>query len=148
MICPEKILNRKSASKAELREALATALGLPCPEWAKPANQVYATCRSLFAEMYEKHTGMDYSWQAKDAGCLNSIIKKIYGIAKSTEDGSIIYGFEYMLRHLPAWYLEKGLSLCVLNSKFNEIISEIKNGSKQGKVSTDYKQRIFDDLRS
>lgn len=130
---------------------MATALGLPCPAWSSAGtSRVYSKCRNLFAELYEKHTGMDYSWQAKDAGCLNNIINKLYGIAKSTEDDSIIYGFEYLLRHLPSWYLERGLSLCVLNSKFNEIIAEIKKHGtgKKGKVSTEYKQRIFDDLRS
>ena len=144
---PEKILYRKSATKAELRRALAQALGVPCPSFVKPTANVHTACRRAFVEVYERHTGMDYSWQAKDAGCLNGIIKKLYSIAKNTDDRQIIHAFEYLVSHLPGWYLEHGLSLCVVNAKFNEIIAEIKKHGK-GNVSDSYKRGILEDLRS
>ncbi|MBC6425210.1 MAG: hypothetical protein GDA51_01800 [Ekhidna sp.] len=132
-IDPLKILYRKSSSKAELFRALAEALQVPCPAWGHPKATVFARCRLFFLERYEAHTGVEYAWAAKDAGCLQSIVKKIYGIAKEREDDHIVSAFEYLISRLPSWYVAHGFSLCVINSKFNEIISEIKNGSSQNR---------------
>ncbi len=149
MTGPEKILNRKSASKAELRQALAHALGVACPEWGKTSVTVHSRCREVFLKAFEKHTGIAYPWQAKDAQCLNRIIKKLYGVAKVEHPGDedIVHWFDSVIRHLPQWYIDR-LSVCKIDGSFPEIIAEIsKHGTdKKGNISAQYKQRILDDL--
>ena len=143
-----KILNRKSATKQQLREALAELLGVEVPFFAQEAPTVFSRCRQFFMEKYQLDTEVDYSWSAKDAGCLSQIIKKLYGISKNTDDESVINSFEYLIIHLPSWYADNGYSLCVINGKFNEIIKAIKNNEKQRNgISIDYKAKIIRDLQ-
>ena len=77
-----KILNRKSATKQQLREALAELLGVEVPFFAQETPTVFSKCRQFFTEKYQLDTDVDYSWSAKDAGCLSQIIKKLYEISK------------------------------------------------------------------
>ena len=146
---PEKILHKKGATKRELRAALAEALGVSCPDFEHPVQTTFNSCKNLFEGYYEQKTGLDYSWSAKDSGSLSQILKKLHGIAKQKHEYALIMSFEYLLQHLPQWYVEKGLSLAVINSKFNEIISEIKNGqsgSQKSSISDSYKAGILRDL--
>lgn len=151
MIDPEAILNNRNSLKHEVFSALAEALNKPKKPWCfakERPTTVFSICLNSFISLYEKQTGMRYSFQQKDAGCLNSLIKKLYSIAKNTADEQIIHAFEFLMQKLPSWYLEHGFSLCVINSKFNEIIAEIKkNGTdKKGKISDSYKHKVFSTL--
>ena len=143
-----KILNKKTASKAELRSALAESLGVELPSFfEKETETLFKKCKSYFMEKYYLDTNLDYYWVAKDSLSLSMIIKKLYGVSKNKCEYSIFNSFKYLILHLPKWYIENGFSPCVINSKFNEIIKIIKNNGKQkSTVSEDYKARIIRDL--
>lgn len=80
----------------------------------------------------EFHEGWVFS--ATDGKKLNSIIKKIKIVladAGKSED-IVVDTFKAMCYKLPAWYKDKDLS--IIDSKFNEIIQEIKN-NKNGQTT-------------
>lgn len=82
----------------------------------------------------EIHIG--WTFGAMQGKCITSIGEKIKKIQKaaglSTDDTDVERIFRIMCQKLPEWYKDKDLQ--VINSKFNEIITEIKNqknGNKQ-----------------
>lgn len=82
----------------------------------------------------EIHIG--WTFGAMQGKCITSIGEKIKKIQKaaglSTDDPDVERIFRIMCQKLPEWYKDKDLQ--VINAKFNEIITEIKNqknGNKQ-----------------
>lgn len=82
----------------------------------------------------ELHQGWDFGGQQGKA--LKSFIKKIKKIltegGKEVTTDSIVNSFRFICKNLPDWYKTKDLQ--VLDSKFNEIVQEIKtpNNGKSG----------------
>ena len=155
MTDPVKTLHKRSATRDELRAALASALGLPLPTWAAADDDLNARCRSLFAWAYNVATGTTYRFQAKDYKALDALVNKITTAATEKNPGAtpgdIERAFTWFLKNLPEWYRGAGFSACILNSKFNEIIAAIKNESKKPKkggsgVSAGYAEQVLRDL--
>lgn len=146
MIEPLKILHKKGASKAELREALAAALGVACPplDGAAAPNDMQQM-RRIWADFYQKQTGMEYQFAIRDNIALKDLEKMITNISQGNAPNT----WQVMLEKLPEFYKTKALSLPAIKSGFNAIVAAIKlnNGNKQG-VSNDYAQRIADTLCS
>lgn len=144
-----KILNRKSSSKEQLREALAYALGVDyVPFSTQSGTSLTAKCKSVLFEAYRSETGLDYSFAGADAKALSELIKKIAKTAESESEDVIYQTFSALIHKLPDWYKQNAFSLLVINKKYNEIIVSIKkNGNKQP-IGYDYRRRIVDDLRS
>lgn len=152
---PYKILHKRNATKKELRAALADILRVPVPTWAEVDESLTSRCRTLFGMAYRTSTGQTYHFQAKDYKALAELTGKVAdATAEKTPnatDGDIENAFIYFLKHLPPWYKGAGFSACIINSKFNEIIAQMKNGNgktKQGGagVSADYLDGIVRDL--
>lgn len=82
--------------------------------------------------LMEFHIG--WTFTAQQGKELKSTITKIKsvqkGAGKESSDESVFESFKQICLNLPEWYRDKDLA--VINSKFNEIVSEIKN-SKNGK---------------
>jgi len=78
--------------------------------------------------------GSSYEYAAKDYVALKQIKGKLKrAVEKSGREGTedvVLQSWQVVLERLPPWYLTQGLSLPIINSKFNELITEIKN--KQG----------------
>lgn len=152
---PLQILKKKNATKAQLRKALAEALGVEYEEPASKSteNEFFKPCLNAFLTRYEEVTKLKYSFTAKDGKSLKNIIEKLQAISINTD---VVTSFNYMIRHLPQWYIQNAFSLTVIDGKFNEIISSIKasNGGKQqtGKsrvqYSDDFKRKIAQGLQS
>ena len=138
----QKILNSARSSKEELREALAFALGV---EQKAHKNEkgvsIFTECKNVFANEYNKYTGLRYNFQVKDGVALAGIIKKIEANlppAPSQGGGEkVVNTFTALVQNLPVWYKEKAFSLSVINSKYNEIIASItkKAGTNNGNSS-------------
>jgi hypothetical protein len=92
---------------------------------------LHANIIEAFVEYYKNSKGIKYVFQAgKDGVAVKSIIRKLKEICleerQSEED--ILKAFKYMLENISdAWILDH-LELSLINSKFNPIISQIKNG--------------------
>ncbi|NDV45487.1 hypothetical protein D0T49_00270 [Paludibacter sp. 221] len=143
-----KTLQSTKASKEQLREALAAALGVRYER----ANRekvvtIFTECRDVFLKTYKANTGLDYSFGAKDGRALACIIEKI-GNAHDGNDTESLVTFKALIGNLPEWYKQNAFSLTVINNKFNEIVASIrKNGEKTG-ITNDYKARVLKDLIS
>jgi len=150
LVTAKNILNNRTSTKEELREALAFAVGVPYKEKYKKQVTVFTVCRDYFCEEYAKYSGIRYSFGAKDGKSLANLLKKIEKIVDNPSDDQIVVDtFKVTIQQLPDWYKQNGFSLSVIDSKFNEIVSAIKkNGKQPTAVTTDYKQRVIEDLLS
>lgn len=159
MTDPVKTLHKRSATRDELRAALASALGLPLPTWAEADDDLNTRCRARFCWAYSIAThNATYRFQPKDYKALDALVKKITDATteknpEATTD-DVEKAFAWFLNNLPEWYRSTGFSACILNSKFNEIVAAIKNGKGHGKtnqpnlgVSAEYLAEIAGDLR-
>lgn len=142
-----KTLNSPKASKEQLREALANALGVPY-ERAKKEKEtsLYSAFCGVFLKAYKKHTGFDYSFRAKDGVAVSRLIDQIQCLIEYKSPADALATFEMFIEKLPDWYKQNAFSLTVINNKFNEIVASIrKNGEKTG-ITDDYKARVLNDL--
>lgn len=140
---PIDVLNKNNATKAQLRAALAEALGVPYTDTDSQKgedNAAFKPCLNAFLERYKQVTKLDYTIAAKDGKALKSIISKINMITKT---GDTTGTFTYLVKHLPKWYIDNGFSLVIIDNKFNEIIASIKASKR---ISDGYKQQIVGDL--
>lgn len=143
-----KTLNNPNASKEQLREALAASLDVTYERISKgKETTLFTKYRDTFLEAYKKHTGFDYSFEAKDGKALASIINKIGKIENVQNDLEKLDSFNVLIYYLPDWYKQNAFSLTVINNKFNEIVASIKkNGRKQTGITDNYKARVLNDL--
>jgi len=141
-----RILKNPHASKQQLREALATALGVELTESKSDKRSVFSACKGVFEFCYSDYSGFPYAFSAKDGVALAAIIKKIEGLGVDS-DQQIIKTFEALISKLPDWYKNNAFSLTVINKKFNEITTSIKRSSvNSGGISADYRAQIARDL--
>ncbi|MCT4613610.1 MAG: hypothetical protein N4A49_01895 [Marinifilaceae bacterium] len=142
---------KKSSTKKELRKALAFMLNIEYCEIQKDtkSESIFSQCKKIFTDSYLEHVEIDYYWQAKDSFALTQIISKLNRLVE-LKGGDTKTAFEYMINKLPKWYKDNAFSVTIINSKFNEIISEIKQSHESSKapISSDYKQKIIGDLLS
>lgn len=155
---PVKILYKRSASKVELRAALAQALGMPLPSWSATGYNLVQACRGYFSDRYSYVTDLEYSFGAKDHAALRGLVDKLSGAVSRknplANEHDVYNAFVYLIRNLPPWYQGAGFSLSIINAKYNEIIAQLKNerNNKKGAgklgVSDDYLSALARDIRS
>jgi hypothetical protein len=89
------------------------------------------TSYQLCVDFWLKEFHPDFTFNATAGNKLKSIIKKFETLLKNNgkeiTENTIFESFKIMCQKLPEWYKNKDLS--VIDSKFNEIIQEIKNGT-------------------
>lgn len=99
-------------------------------------------CKQTFLAFYKQHKKMDYYWSAKDATQMNLLIGKLLFTIKQTKQvadpQSVNDNFSTLLAKIPTlkdqWIFEN-LSIPILNSKYNETIDKISNGTKNNNSS-------------
>jgi len=98
----------------------------------KTPATLHTVCKNLFIEKFKQLFGEEYYWEAKDGANLNPIIKKIRFNREKKEmpidDESISVAFSLFLDSITDKWLLENFSIPNINSKFNEIISQAKNG--------------------
>ena len=98
----------------------------------KTPATLHTVCKNLFIEKFRQLFGEEYYWEAKDGANLNPIIKKIKFNREKKEmpidDESISVAFSLFLDSITDKWLLENFSIPNINSKFNEIISQAKNG--------------------
>ncbi len=98
----------------------------------KTPATLHTVCKNLFIEKFRQLFGEEYYWEAKDGANLNPIIKKIRFNREKKEmpidDESINVAFSLFLDSITDKWLLENFSIPNINSKFNEIISQAKNG--------------------
>lgn len=105
----------------------------------------YQICVDFWLQ--EFHKGWTFNGQQGKA--LKSIILKIKKVLKDgnkeINKNSIFESFKFICLKLPEWYKTKDLQ--VLDSKFNEIVQEIKN-PKNGKSDTESRKQSVSELKN
>jgi len=87
--------------------------------------------RSLFEEYFKKTYDSDYYWTAKDAGSMSQLLNKLKYQRKQknmdVSDDSLLYALQYLLSSIKDGWIFENFSVTNINSKFNEIISQVKS---------------------
>lgn len=111
------------------------------------AKILFADMKLFFLEEYKKKISTDYYWGAKDAVNLNQLTAKILFKIKQKEKISgekekndysedILAGFKHILLSTKDKWINSNFSIPVINSKFNEIFTQIlTNGKSNSKHS-------------
>lgn len=96
-------------------------------------------CRLVFEREYLQKKGNDYYFAAKDAAAIKQLIGKIRKFMPDEDknnDDVLEYNFTAFIQAIlnsgkvEKWVLDN-LSLPVINSKFNEIYAQLKNGTSR-----------------
>lgn len=102
------------------------------PSVAKAPVTLHTICKDIFHEKFRQLFGEEYYWEAKDAANINSILKKIKHNRElksmPNDDDKVASAFESFLDTIKDDWILKNYSITNINSKFNEIISQAKNG--------------------
>lgn len=120
-------------------------------------SPVHKECKDFFLKFYEDKKGTGYYFQAIDGKKLNSIIKKIEfkikekGCAEKEKDLEVIRGFKIFIEHAykdtDNWTRDN-FSLSVIDSKFNDIFSKIKNGQSTSDNKSSDRHALAEQLRA
>lgn len=103
-------------------------------------------CRTFFETIYEQKKGDKYYYAAKDAAALKQLLNKIKFLmpeeqkkdeAKLEENFQIFINTIFHSKILGAWITDN-LSLPIINDKFNEIYSQLKNGKSSSNTADNF----------
>jgi len=96
--------------------------------------------KQIFLDFYKLKTGEDYYWTAKDAGKVKSLVSKLKfkikeksSAEKEATDTEATKGFTHLLNMIADNWILSNLSMSIIDSKFNEIISN--NGKQTTKAN-------------
>ena len=108
-------------------------------------------CRMFFENAYEQKKGVKYYYAAKDASALKQILAKIKFLMPPEEQNneqSLEGNFQAFVNTIlftnqlhNTWIIDN-LSLSIINSKFNEIYSQLTHGTTKQPSAADI-QRAF-----
>ena len=125
-------------------------MGLPCV--------CYTEARRAWMRLWEDLKGERYYWTGKDSAHLKQLLAKIR--AKMAEmpsptpatDADTVTNMELFCRKAAkadSWVADN-LSVAIINSKFNELYTKIKNGKSatNNKPDSSYLQGIIADLNA
>lgn len=103
-------------------------------------------CRTFFETIYEQKKGDKYYYAAKDAAALKQLLNKIRFLmpeeqkkdeAKLEDNFQIFINTIFHSKILGAWITDN-LSLPIINDKFNEIYSQLKNGKSSSNAADNF----------
>ena len=100
-------------------------------------KSLHALCKEIFLTRCFRLNSSEYYWTAKDGKHLNQFIKKIEFKTKEAgheiTDESITKGFTIFINSISDKWVLNNFSISNINSKFNEIYGQIKQGGGQPK---------------
>ena len=90
---------------------------------------INSRAREIFEKCFRDTFGNEYYWTGKDAGAMSGLLKKLsYSRSKknlTNDDDSLLYALNVFLSSIKAGWIFENFSVTNINSKFNEIISQI-----------------------
>ena len=103
-------------------------------------------CKNYFLDYYLQKKGSEFYWSTKDAANLNKLIAKVEFKVKEKNGSNytnedILVGFKLILSNIKDNWIIDNLSIPNINSKFNEIFTQITNGktSKDKYASSEFR---------
>ncbi|MPM96823.1 hypothetical protein SDC9_143988 [bioreactor metagenome] len=96
-------------------------------------DSLNSKARKLFECYFMETFGNDYYWAAKDAGNMSKLLDKLKYQREQKGfdcgDDGILEALEYLLKSITDGWLFENFSVPNINSKFNEILSQLKSKS-------------------
>jgi hypothetical protein len=90
---------------------------------------INSRAREVFEKCFRDTFGNEYYWTGKDAGAMSGLLKKLsYFRSKknlTNDDDSLLYALNVFLSSIKDGWIFENFSVTNINSKFNEIISQI-----------------------
>ncbi len=104
---------------------------------------INSKARSLFEKHFKDLFSNDYYWSAKDAGSMTKLLQKITFSREqkkmSVDDDSLLYALQSLLLSIHDDWILKNFSVAIIDSKYNEIVTQAINGNNQQNRGTDSK---------
>ena len=104
-------------------------------------KEINSKARSLFENYVKTVFFTDYYWTAKDAGAMTKLLQKITFSRTQkkmpVDDDSMLYALEKFLSSVKEGWIFENFSVTNLNSKYNEIVAQARNGNNQQNRGTD-----------
>ena len=132
----EKVISEKGQA---LNEALARIKDLEekisqsKPAKPKRPKGLNTNARKAFEEYFRNTFGEEYYWTAKDAGNMSQLLQKLIFSREQkqmpVDDASVLYALQVFLSSVKDGWLLENFSVANLNSKYNEIVAQAKNGN-------------------
>lgn len=98
-------------------------------------KEINSKARLLFEQHFRETFGADYYWTAKDAGAMSGLLKKLKFQREQkqldTSDENVLYALRYLLSSVREGWIFDNFSVTNINSKFNEIVAQAKNGNNR-----------------
>lgn len=102
--------------------------------------------RKLFEDHYQNIYGSSYYWTPKDAGNMTGLLNKLTFQRKEKlmdcSDNEVLNALKVFLSNINEGWIFENFSVSNINSKFNEILSQIK--SRHDKSKTTAENHIYD----
>lgn len=99
------------------------------------SKEINSKARFLFEEYFKKTFFDSYYWTAKDAGNMSQLLQKLTFSREQkqmpVDDASVLYALQVFLSSVKDGWLLENFSVANLNSKYNEIIAQAKNGKNR-----------------
>jgi len=86
-------------------------------------KSLHSILKEIFLDYYLANKQMEFYWNAKEARSLKNLITKL---KHYTDEKKIPDAFRIMLEQNKDKWINDNLSVSIINSKFNEIVSKIK----------------------
>lgn len=138
----DNIDNRKTQDKIESKEKIeitSTNVDVPQSGGREKKYTITHRCRLVFEQQYLQKKGEEYYYTPKDAQAIKQLLNKIKSKMPDEEkdnEESLETNFTAFIQAIlnsgkvEKWVLDN-LSLPVINSKFNEIYAQLKNGTSR-----------------
>lgn len=119
---------------------------------SKEQSSLNKIAKEVFEQYYQYVCHIPYYWSAKDAGNMKQILNKLKFQREqknlSTDDDAIIYALKYLLQSIKDNWVKDNLSVSIINSKFNELINQAKNGTSKHNDSQDERRKSVANLKN
>lgn len=127
----DQALNEALARIKDLEEKIAQSK----PAKPKQPKGLNTNARKAFEEYFRNTFGEEYYWTAKDAGNMSQLLQKLTFSREQkqmpVDDASVLYALQVFLSSVKDGWLLKNFSVTDINSKFNEIVAQAKNGKNR-----------------
>lgn len=105
----------------------------------KEVDGINSKARSIFENYFRETFSNSYYWTAKDAGAMSQLLNKLKFQREQKQmdvsDDSLLYALQYLLSSIKEGWIFDNFSVTNINSKFNEIVSQARNGNNR-KIDT------------
>ena len=98
---------------------------------AEKPTSIITLARQVFETYFNETYNDVYYWTAKDAGNMSQLLQKLKFQREQKQmdlsDDSVLYALQYLLSSIREGWIFENFSVANINSKFNEIVSQVKS---------------------